>query len=320
MHRLLLLVLLSILAPLQAEADIIIVGHRGASGERPEHTAAAYRLAIEQGAHYVEPDLVMTKDGVLICRHERALAIADDATGDITYRTTDVATRPEFADRLTTKRVGSKDVTGWFAEDFTLAEIKQLRAVEPKPDLRPQSATYDGEYEILTFVELVALAEELADELDRPVGLYPELKDPTWSRNHGLPMEEQLLRELADFRGPVVIQSFDEAGMRRMNELTDHTIGFITSDEDRMSAGSLKQIATFADSVSIHKKLATPTHLASIRKAGLDVYVWTLRAESQYLPEGTPDVGAEARDLADAGVTGLITDHVADVIEGLSRR
>lgn len=156
--------------PRPSERTPIVIAHRGASGARPEHTLAAYRLAIRQGADFVEPDLVCTKDGVLICRHENELG-----------GTTDVAGRTEFADRKTTKTVDGIAVTGWFSEDFTLAEIKTLRARERIPDVRPANAAYDGRFAVPTLREVIALVRRA----DRPVGIYPETKHPTYFAREG---------------------------------------------------------------------------------------------------------------------------------------
>ena len=154
----------------------IVIGHRGASGYRPEHTLASYELAIEMGADFIEPDLVSTKDHVLVARHEN----------DITA-TTDVADHPEFADRRTTKMIDGVAVTGWFTEDFTLAELKTLRAKERLPDVRPANTAFDGLYEIPTFQEVIDLAKRAT------VGIYPETKHPTYFRSIGLPLEEPLV-------------------------------------------------------------------------------------------------------------------------------
>lgn len=193
---------------------IVVIAHRGASGERPEHTLAAYQLAIEQGADFIEPDLVVTRDGVLIARHENELS-----------GTTDVADHAGFADRKVTKRIDGVDVEGWFSEDFTLAEIKQLRARERIPDVRPQNVAHDGRYEIPTFAEVIRLAAAA----NRPVGVYPETKHPTFFRHEGRRADGQvigvslgqlLVRTLVTerFTDParVFIQSFEVANLREL--------------------------------------------------------------------------------------------------------
>lgn len=198
---------------------VLVIAHRGASGERPEHTAAAYRLAIEQGADFIEPDLVPTRDGVLIARHENELSDS-----------TDVADRPEFADRRTTKTVDGAEVTGWFSEDFSFAEIRQLRARERIPLLRPGSASHDGSEGILSLAEIIAIARE-ADAEGRRVGVYPEIKHPTYFAHEGRhldgsPIGQSLPKLLVDtlvaegFTDPdrVYIQSFELAGLVELAE------------------------------------------------------------------------------------------------------
>src|SRR4051794_34375351 len=151
------------------QAQPLVIAHRGASGYRPEHTLAAYRLAMALGADYVEPDLVSTRDGVLVARHEAEIG-----------RTTDVARRGDFADRLTTKEIEGRQVTGWFVEDFTLAELRTLRAVERLPYLRPRNTRYDGRYLVPTFEEILGLVAAESERLGRPIGVYPETKHPAY--------------------------------------------------------------------------------------------------------------------------------------------
>ena len=157
----------------------LVIGHRGASGYRPEHTLASYRLAIGMGADYIEPDLVSTKDGVLVARHENEIS-----------GTTDVADHPEFADRRTTKTIDGRAITGWFTEDFTLAELRTLRAKERLPDLRPDNTAFDGLYQVPTLQEVIDLAKRAG------VGIYPETKHPTYFDSIGLSLEEPLLATL----------------------------------------------------------------------------------------------------------------------------
>lgn len=191
--------------------DLIVIGHRGASGYLPEHTLAAYRLAIFQGADFIEPDLVATRDGVLIARHENELG-----------GTTDVAERPEFADRRTTKSIDGVEVTGWFSEDFTLAEIKTLRAKERIPEVRPRNTRFDGRFGIPTLTEVIALVKAMERRGRREVGIYPETKHPTYffkegRRLDGEPIATSLGQLLIDtlvaedFTDPdrVFIQSFE---------------------------------------------------------------------------------------------------------------
>lgn len=183
-------------------AEPIVIGHRGASGYRPEHTLAAYELAIKMGADYIEPDLVSTKDGVLVARHENEIS-----------GTTDVSNRSEFADRQTTKTIDGVEVTGWFTEDFTLTELKTLRANERIPQLRPDSATYNGLYEVPTLQEVIDLAAQKSLETGRTIGIYPETKHPTYFDSIGLSLEEPLVATLdanglKDADDAVFVQSF----------------------------------------------------------------------------------------------------------------
>ena len=172
--------------PQPLEGQAIIIAHRGASGERPEHTIAAYKLAIEQGADYIEPDLVLTKDGVLVARHENEIS-----------ETTDVASKPEFADRKATKTIDGQQMTGWFAEDFTLTELKTLRAKERLPQLRKANMAYDGRFDVPTFEEILELAKAESAKTGRPIGIYPETKHPSYFASIGLPHEAALLALLA---------------------------------------------------------------------------------------------------------------------------
>ncbi|MFA6575913.1 MAG: glycerophosphodiester phosphodiesterase family protein, partial [Nocardioides sp.] len=172
----------------QRQADPIVIGHRGASGYRPEHTLASYRLAIRLGADYVEPDLVSTKDGVLVARHENEIS-----------GTTDVADHAEFAARRTTKTIDGRAVSGWFTEDFTLAELKTLRAKERLPQVRPDNTRYDGRFEIPTLVEVLQLVREESKRTGRSIGVYPETKHPTYFDSIGLSLEEPLVRTLDRF-------------------------------------------------------------------------------------------------------------------------
>src|SRR5262245_47542616 len=192
----------------------IVIGHRGASGYRPEHTLASYRLAIELGADYIEPDLVSTRDGHLVARHE------NDISG-----TTDVAAHMEFAGRKATKVIDGVTITGWFTEDFTLAELKTLRARERLPQLRPQNATFDGRFEIPTLEEVIELAQSESRARGRTIGIYPETKHPTYFQNAGLALEAPLVRTLERYgyrnsSDPVFIQSFETANLKQLNGMT----------------------------------------------------------------------------------------------------
>src|SRR3954453_12863069 len=187
----------------------VVIGHRGAPAYRPEHTAASYQLAIDLGAELIEPDVVISRDGVLVVRHESELSLS-----------TDVASRAEFAHRRTTKEVDDRICTGWFAEDFTLAELRTLRAVERMPDLRPLNTAYDGRFGILTLAEGVELARTRSPPA-RQIRVLAELKHPGWSTEHGLPMAELVADELrrldaTDSTGPVMVQSFEASVLREL--------------------------------------------------------------------------------------------------------
>lgn len=247
----------------------LIIGHRGASGLRPEHTLASYELAIEQGADFIEPDVVSTKDGVLIARHENEIS-----------GTTNVADHPEFADRQTTKIIDGVEVTGWFTEDFTLAEIKTLRAKERLPELRPDSAAFDGMFEIPTLEEVIDLVQQKSAEIGRTVGIYPETKHPTYFDSVGLSLEEPLVATLAangytDADDPVFIQSFEVGNLEELNSLTDVPLiqlfdaaevqpyDFVASGDSRtygdlLTPTGLEAIATYADGIGPWKRLIIP--------------------------------------------------------------
>jgi glycerophosphoryl diester phosphodiesterase len=321
----------------QESPRTLVIGHRGASGYRPEHTLASYELAARMGADFIEPDLVTTRDGVLIARHE------PDITG-----TTDVSIRGEFASRKTTKVLDGVPVTGWFTEDFTLAEIKTLRAVERLPAVRQRNTLYNGLFEVPTFEEVLDLRERLSHELRRTIGVYPETKHPTYFRNAGLPLEPALIRALRkhnlDHRdAPVFVQSFEAANLRMLRGELKSRLVFLGSARgtpfndprpysDYFSAAGLRDVAEFADGVGPDKvmviprnvdgSLGTPTSLiADAHAAGLVVHPYTFRAENQFLPTdyrvGTdPNAYGQAirEQIAflDAGIDGLFTDQ-ADI-------
>jgi glycerophosphoryl diester phosphodiesterase len=294
----------------------LVIAHRGASGYMPEHTLAAYRLAIEQGADFIEPDLVSTKDGVLVARHENEIST-----------TTDVAERPEFAARRATKTIEGRAVSGWFTEDFTLAELKTLRAKERLPKLRVANTRFDGRFEIPTFEEIL----ELAARAPRKVGVYPETKHPGYFASIGLPLEEPLVKLLARHGlrakdSPVFVQSFEAASLRKLRRMTEVRLVQLI---DQHAAYNLAEIATYADGVGPHKNLVIPRRADGslgeptgfVREAhrhGLVVHPWTFRAENGFLPADLR-VGQEAaargnlegelaRFLA-AGVDGFFTDQ-----------
>lgn len=326
--------LLTLLAAAGLASQPLVIAHRGASGDRPEHTLAAYELAIDQGADFIEPDIVATRDGVLIARHENEIS-----------GTTDVAARPEFAARKATKTIDGAAINGWFTEDFMLAELKTLRAKERIPQLR--SATFDGKFEVPTLKEILALVKRKEAEAKRRIGLYPETKHPSYFASIGLALETPLVAELraAGYHrksDPVFIQSFEIDNLRRLNGMTElrlvQLIGDLDSGPaDRSGIGyatmvtpdGLKAIAAYADGIGPEKsaviprgadgKLAAPTNLvADAHKAGLVVHPYTFRKENYFLP-GDFKVGADARAAGDlagevcaflkAGVDGVFSDN-----------
>ncbi len=274
-------------------AKPLLIAHRGASGYVPEHTLAAYWLAIEQGADYVEPDLVSTKDGVLVARHENAIAIVN-ADGSIREATTDVAERPEFADRKATKLIDGVSITGWFTEDFTLAELKTLRARERLPQLRTANTRFDDMLEVPTFEEvlhLVAQANERRQQKAlatggwkaalkvKPIGVYPETKHPTYFDGIGLSMEEPLVRTLHKHgyrfkTSPVFIQSFEVSNLKDLAKMTRVPLvqllngsgkpyDFVVKGDARTYADltkpeGLKEIARYASGIGANTNLMIP--------------------------------------------------------------
>src|SRR5262245_23540402 len=289
-------------AAAKSAAVPIVIGHRGASGYRPEHTLAAYQLAIDMGADFVEPDLVMTKDGVLVCRHENEIS-----------GTTDVASHPEFTLRFATKTIDGATISGWFTEDFTLAELKTLRAKERLPAVRPQNATYDGRYEVPTLQEVIDLVKS---QKGRTVGIYPETKHPTYFQGLGLAMEEPLVAVLNanGYKTPSArcfIQSFETANLRKLAGLTKVPLvqlldasgrpyDFVVAGDPRTYAdlatpAGLAEIAEYADGIGANKSLIIPrdssgfliaptTLVEDAHDAGLIVHGWTFRAENTFLP------------------------------------
>ncbi|MGI5291477.1 glycerophosphodiester phosphodiesterase [Nonomuraea polychroma] len=273
----------------------IVIGHRGASAHRPEHTLLAYEAAIAMGADYIEPDLVSTKDHVLVARHENEIS-----------GTTDVATRPEFADRRKTKPIDGRPVTGWFTEDFTLAELKTLRAKERLPDLRPNNTAFDGLAEIPTFEEVVQLA------VKHGVGVYPETKHPTYFDKLGLSLEEPLLEVLNRYKvRKAYIQSFETANLRDLSGKTRlPLIQLITfggkpydwdvaqdprTYDDMVKPEGLRQVAEYADGIGVDTRRIVPVDAAGktlpptsliedAHRARLAVHIWTIRNENANLP------------------------------------
>jgi glycerophosphoryl diester phosphodiesterase len=306
---------------------MLVIAHRGASGYRPEHTPAAYRLAAALGADYLEPDLVATLDGVLVARHENEIS-----------GTTDVADHAVFADRKITKIVDGTAVTGWFVEDFTYAELGTLRARERMPALRSANTAYDGREGIPTFDDVVALARQESARLGRPIGVIPEIKHPAYFRRLGLPLEELLAERLIALglhKGEVMIQSFEPTSLRRLSVMTNVPLVQLVAAEsapndflrhgdartfaDLIQPSGLREISTYAQVLAPHKDLVIPrtadgclgepTRLVDqAQRAGLSVQVWTFRAERRFLPTGL-DLAGELARFAATGIDGAFADH-----------
>ncbi len=284
---------------------VIVIAHRGASGERPEHTLESYRLGIEQGADYIEPDLVMTRDGVLIARHENEIS-----------GTTDVGDHPEFAPRRRTQSIDGETLSGWFTEDFTLAEIKTLRVRERLPELRPQNRAFDDRLTVPTFDEILQLAAEANRErpTHRRVGVYPETKHPAHFAAIGLAQEAAVLAALKRFGyaepgSPVFIQSFDPSNLAQLRHMTRLPLVQLLEHE----LGDLGRIAEYADAIGVAKELATPRAVADAHAAGLAVHVWTFRAENAFLPD---DLKAGTRPADHGNLEAEILRFLARGIDG----
>lgn len=323
----------------------IVIAHRGASGERPEHTLAAYQLAIAQGADFIEPDLVMTRDGVLVCRHENEIS-----------GTTDVAARPEFADRRKEKTVDNVAALGWWVEDFTLAELKTLRCKERLPQLRPANTAYDGQEAIPTFAEALALAQSAG------VGIYPELKHPTFLREQGLDPAPAFIADVRAGGGQraadaMFVQCFEMGALRTLAQMSSirwQCVQLVSASggpwdnrdlsyADMLSDSGLRHVAEYARGLGAEKALiiprdaagrsAAPTDLVGrARSAGLVVHAWTFRAENFFLPAELRrgdaaaadhlrqhgDLDAELRAFYALGVDGVFSDFPAAAVAARS--
>ena len=338
--------MLAVAAPALAQANArkrapIVIAHRGASGYLPEHTLAAYAVAMLQGADFIEPDLVMTRDGHLVARHDNQLAL-----------TTDVASRPELAGRKTTKVVDGTSVTGWFSEDFTLAELGSLRAIERIPGIRPGNTRFDRQFHIPTLQQIIDLVKAHEQASGRAIGIYPELKHPSYFAGIGLAMEAPLVRILhrngyQRQRGKVFIQSFEIGALQKLRRLTRIPLVQLLSDKGRpqdvAAAGGaltyaqmatpqgLRDIARYADGVGPEQRLLIPRDsrgaldpaaasslVADAHAAGLLVHAYTFRAENYFLsrshkaslvPNAHGDLEAELAAFLAIGIDGFFTDH-----------
>lgn len=345
-------VLLTVPGMLNAQSPVMIA-HRGASGYRPEHTIESYRLAIQMGADFIEPDLVSTRDGVLVARHENEIG-----------GTTDVKDRPEFIDRRTTKEIDGLPVTGWFTEDFTLAELRTLWARERLPEVRPEAAHYDDRFRIPTLDEVIALAQEESARLGRTIGIYPETKHPSYFDSIGLPLEPPLLAALeragwTEAADPVFIQSFETENLRMLRRRTGVRLVQLMEAQGRpydlarrgdprtyaelATPAGLAEIATYADAIGPNKALVIPrdadgrlrpptTLVADAHAAGLQVHPWTFRRENVFLPadfrsgdvtdpaflNGPGDLRAEIAAFLAAGVDGVFSDNPDVAVEALA--
>ncbi len=313
-------------------ATPIVIGHRGAPGYLPEHTLAAYYIAVQQGADYIEPDLVSTRDGRLVARHENEIG-----------GTTDVAEHPAFAARRTTKVIDGDSITGWFTEDFTLAELKTLRAKERIPQLRPANTRFDNQFGIPTLEEVLTLVDSINAERRRkarngedvaPLGVYPEIKHSSYFDSIGLSMEEPLVRTLHRYgytgpKAPVYIQSFEVANLRALSRMTRLRLIQLIGNADLIKREGLAGIARYADGVGLNKDLIIPrnpdgslgnatTVVDDAHAAGLIVHAWTFRAENDFLPldyrsgqdpmvQG--DLAGEIRRFLETGLDGFFTDQ-----------
>lgn len=318
----------------------IVIAHRGASGNVIEHTLEAYQRGIDMGADFIEPDLVLTKDGVLVARHENEIS-----------ETTNVADKPEFADRKTTKSIDGTDYAGWFTEDFTLAELKTLRAKERLPDIRVENTSRDGQFEIPTFEEVLLLLKKHEEKTGERVGVYAETKHPSYFASIGLPHAKPMLELLkkygfSDADDPVFIQSFEVANLRELNTKTNIRLVQLVAERggpsdmpdvsyaNMLTATGLTEIAQYADGIGPSKNLVIPRSImgylrsptglvAAAHKAGLLVHPWTFRAENVFLPKefeadgsasAIGDMKGEIGVFLATGIDGLFSDNPLEAV------
>lgn len=304
----------------------LVLAHRGASGYRPEHTLESYKLAIEMGADYIEPDLVMTKDKVLMARHENEIS-----------GTTDVAAK--FPDRKTTKTVDGESITGWFIEDFTVNEIKTLRAKE-RLEFRDQS--FNGKFEVPTFAEVLKLVKSESKSRKRTIGVYPELKHPSYFASVKLPLEKALVKDLKAHglnkkNSHVYIQSFEMGVLTKLKKLTPLPLIFLIDDpnivpydyvlegkkttyQELLKSESLKELSKTISGIGPYKRYIVPvndkqeklpatTLVADAHAAGLLVHAYTFRSDERYLlKEYKNDPQAEYLEFYKLGVDGVFSD------------
>ncbi len=306
---------------MSARPSPLIIGHRGASGYRPEHTRSAYELAFRLGADAVEPDIVATRDGVLVLRHENEIS-----------GTTDVASRPEFADRRTTKTIDRARLTGWFTEDFTWAELSTLRAIERLPSIRQASSTFDGLEGVLRLRDLMAIidsASVVAQKL-----MVAELKHATYFESIGLPLDELFAAEVAGWAtdANLIVESFEQTVLAQVRSRgVPGRLVFLCESSGspaHLTDAGLARLARAVDGISVDKKLLLVTDaagsligttdlVARAHAAGLEVYAWTLRAESKFLAKnlrrgGSRDYGDwldEFRVVLGTGLDGVFADQ-----------
>lgn len=323
-------------APVEAQETFpkpLVIGHRGASGLLPEHTLEAYSLAIDQGADYIEPDLVVTKDGQLIARHENEIG-----------GTTNVSQL--YPERKRSQLIDGIELSGWFSEDFTLAEIQQLRA---RQRLSFRNQEFNDQYKIPTFEEILQLRARKSQETGRQIGIYIETKHPSHFQKLGLPIEGRMLKQLKAHQldqagAPVFVQSFEVGNLQRLRRTTDLRLIQLIEDAgqpaDQLGTGlsyasmltpaGLAQVASYADGIGPYKRLILPEKngqlqaptllIQNAHAAGLLVHPWTFRSDNEYLAaEYAGDPGAEYLQFFALGVDGVFSDFAADAFAARER-